>query len=321
VGAGLAALVHGYVGDYVRYFETGSNRRFDVFHAQDSISGNALAALKQRGVIPGFARTVHHIDDFADPELAALQRRAITAADTHFAVSRLWQNQLNRDFGIDAHLVGNGVDLARFGYHPQPADIALRERLGLTEGPVFLAVGGIEQRKNTLRILRAFETLHASHASAQLLIAGGASLLDHSLYHREFFAALAASGLPAQSVIITGPLSQAEIPSLYRIADALIFPSVQEGFGLVVLEAMASRLPVVTSRIAPFTEYLTEDDAIWCDPLDTSSIAAAMQRVLRPECRPALIENGMRIAERHDWRQVAQAHLAAYAEMRDLIHA
>jgi len=43
--------------------------------------------------------------------------------------------------------------------------------------------------------------------------------------------------------------------------------------------------------------------------------------VLRPECRPALIENGMRIAERHDWRQVAQAHLAAYAEMRDLIHA
>jgi glycosyltransferase involved in cell wall biosynthesis len=87
------------------------------------------------------------------------------------------------------------------------------------------------------------------------------------------------------------------------------------------LEALASRLPVVTSRIAPFTEYLTEDDAIWCDPLDTGSIAAAMQRVLRPDCRPALIENGMRIAARHDWRQVAQAHLAVYAEMRDLIHA
>jgi glycosyltransferase-like protein len=321
VGAGIAAMVHGYVADYQRYFEAGSNRRFDIFHAQDSISGNALAALKQRGVIPGFARTVHHIDDFADPELAALQRRAITAADTHFAVSRLWQNQLNRDFGIDAQLVGNGVDLARFGGNPQPADIALRERLGLTDGPVFLAVGGIEQRKNTLRILRAFQTIHASHASAQLLIAGGASLLDHSLYQREFFAALTASGLPAQSVIITGPLSQAEIPSLYRIADALLFPSVQEGFGLVVLEAMASRLPVVTSRIAPFTEYLTEDDAIWCDPLDTGSIAAAMERVLRPELRPALIANGMQIAARHDWQQVAQAHLAVYAEMRDLIHA
>ena len=62
VGAGIAAMVHGYVGDYVRHFETGSNRQFDIFHAQDSISGNALAAMKQCGLIRGFARTVHHID-------------------------------------------------------------------------------------------------------------------------------------------------------------------------------------------------------------------------------------------------------------------
>ncbi len=69
-------------------------------------------------------------------------------------------------------------------------------------------------------------------------------------------------------MIATGPLPQALMPALYRAADALVFPSVKEGFGLVVLEAMASGVPVVTSRIAPFTEYLGDDDAAWCDPHD-----------------------------------------------------
>ena len=77
---------------------------------------------------------------------------------------------------------------------------------------------------------------------------------------REFAAALAASGLPERAVIRTGPLPQALMPALYRAADALVFPSVKEGFGLVVLEAMASGVPVVTSRIAPFTEYLGDGD-------------------------------------------------------------
>jgi glycosyltransferase-like protein len=321
VDADLAAMVHGYVGDYVRHFETGSNRQFDVFHAQDSISGNALAAMQQCGLIRGFARTVHHIDHFAERKLAALQRHAITAADTHFTVSRLWQDRLAQDFGIRAYLSGNGVDLVRFSATPQLADTALRDRLGLAGGPIFLAVGGIEQRKNTLRSLQAFKALHVSYPSAQLLIAGGASLLDHSLYQREFRAAMAASGLPERAVIVTGPLPQAEMPSLYRVADALVFPSVKEGFGLVVLEAMASRLSVITSRIAPFTEYLGEHDVIWCDPRDIDSITAAMMQVLRSESRASLIRNGLRIAARHDWRSVAQAHLTVYAGMKELTHA
>ena len=67
---------------------------FDVWHAQDGISGNALATLKERGLIRGFARTVHHVDSFADPRLAALQTRAIASADRLFAVSRLWRDWL-----------------------------------------------------------------------------------------------------------------------------------------------------------------------------------------------------------------------------------
>ena len=127
---------------------------------------------------------------------------------------------------------------------------------------ILLAVGGIEERKNSIRILEAFQQVLTIHRDAQLVIAGGASLLDHGAYRRQFEALLAANGVLDRAVRCLGPIPDAEMPSLYRLADALVFPSVKEGFGLVVLEAMASGTPVVTSRIAPFTEYLHENDVV-----------------------------------------------------------
>ena len=110
------------------------------WHAQDGISGNALATLSQRNLIPGFARTVHHIDAFADPRVSALQSRSITAADRLFAVSRLWRDWLVHELGRDVSLVGNGVDTSRFSAKVDATDAALRARLRLPAGrPVFLA--------------------------------------------------------------------------------------------------------------------------------------------------------------------------------------
>ncbi len=153
------------------------------------------------------------------------------------------------------------------------------------------------------------------------MIAGGASLLDHDAYQAEFARALAASGLPDDVVIRTGPLPQALMPALYRSADVLVFPSVKEGFGLVVLEAMASGVPVVTSRIAPFTEYLEDGDVAWCDPGDTVSIAQATTAALDEAGRDSLIARGFAVAARHDWSRVAQAHLPAYEALAEAAHA
>ena len=124
-------LVETRAADYVNHFEDPAHRRFDVFHAQDGISANALATLKERGLIAGFVRTVHHIDVFDDPVVAAMQRRSIVAADRHIVVSAMWRQKLAADFGIEATIVGNGVDRRR--YHPQRdgSEPALRERLGL----------------------------------------------------------------------------------------------------------------------------------------------------------------------------------------------
>jgi glycosyltransferase-like protein len=318
----VTAMVETRIADYIHHFEPAGRRGFDVWHAQDGISGNALATLRERGLIAGFARTVHHVDSFADPRLAALQARAIASADRLFAVSRLWRDWLAREFHHVPHLIGNGVDTDRFSPAMDATDAALRALLNLPAGnKVFLAIGGVETRKNTIGILEAFRILHAGHPSSCLVIAGGASLLDHDAYQAAFAAVLAASGLPQRAVIATGPLPQALMPALYRAADALVFPSVKEGFGLVVLEAMASGVPVVTSRIAPFTEYLGDGDAAWCDPHDTASIAAAMAAALEPQARAAFRTRGFAVAARNDWTNAARAHLPAYQALSEAVYA
>ena len=161
-GRDVTAMVEARIADYVRHFERPQNRYFDIWHAQDGISANALATLKERGLIPGFVRTVHHVDTFDDERLRELQLRAITAADHLFVVSRLWRHWLARELDVDACHVGNGVDTVRFSPTPDAADAALRTQLSLPHGaPVFLAVGGVEERKNTVRLLEAFRIIRS----------------------------------------------------------------------------------------------------------------------------------------------------------------
>lgn len=317
---GMTAMVEQRIAAYVRHFESPAARTFDIFHAHDGISGNALATLKARGLIPAFARTVHHIDQFADPRLMALQDRSIDPADLFLTVSDKWQAALEGR-GFSATVVGNGVDTERFAPLWSGEQTALRDRLKLPPGPVFLSIGGVEPRKNTIGILEGFRQLRAVRPDARLVIAGGASLLDHRGYQDEFQSELAALRDHGSAVHLIGPVEDADMPNLYRLADALVFPSLKEGFGLVVLEAMASGVPAIVSSIPPFTEYLGRDEAIWCDPQHPASIADAMALALVPQIRNALIPRGLEVASRFSWRRVAQAHLPAYARLKEVAHA
>lgn len=137
--------------------------RFDVLHCHDGIGGNALATLRERGLIDGFVRTVHHLDDFADAQLMRWQQRSVTEASQVFCLSRQWHEVLAKQHGIDASEVWNGIDTRRFTPVPEAGDAALARRLGIrTDAPVLLAVGGVEERKNTLRLLQAFIRLRAT---------------------------------------------------------------------------------------------------------------------------------------------------------------
>ncbi|MBY0394934.1 MAG: MSMEG_0565 family glycosyltransferase, partial [Thermoleophilia bacterium] len=166
-------LVRARIHDYLRHFATPAACDFDVFHAHDGIGGNALATLRHRRLIPGFVRTVHHVDSFADPVLASWQDRAIREADRLLCVSRLWADWIRDTLGAEAGIVGNGVDLSVYRPAPTGADAAFRDRWGLGGGPIILSVGGFEARKNALGIVGAFARLRARHPGAQLVVAGG----------------------------------------------------------------------------------------------------------------------------------------------------
>ncbi len=299
-------------------------QRYDVLHAQDGIGGNALTTLQERGLIDGFVRTVHHLDHFDDARLMARQRRGYQSARQVLCVSRLWCDTLARDHGIEAALVHNGVDCQRYSRQPDAGDARVAARYGIRDAasadtgrraPVFLSVGGIEARKNTVRLLEAFIALRAELPDAQWVIAGGSSLLNHDACFAEFTAKLADSRLavgPGQPVVLTGPVADADMPALYRVADVLVMPSLREGFGLVVLEALACGTPTVVSAIAPFTEHLSDADCCWADPHDARSIARAMRQALAPERAAALAPQTPEVCRRYSWPASAARHVALY---------
>jgi glycosyltransferase-like protein len=317
VASSLPDLVRQRIGEYVDYFQSSGREHFDVYHAHDGIGGSALAMLAERGRIGGFVRTVHHLDDFGDPYLAQQQDRSITSATTVCCVSHLWVEEVQRRYGLRAGQVTNGVDPERFSPVENQWDEQVRTRFGIgAAGPVFLSIGGIEMRKNSVRLLKAFIHVARERSGAQLVIAGGASLLDHSAYRESFNQVMRESGLvPGRDILFTGPVSHEQLPALIRSADALVFPSLIEGFGLVVLEAMACGTPLVVSRIEPFTEYLGADDCGWADPMDVQSIAAAMERVCEPETARVLRQRGPIVARRFPWERSAHLHETIYASL------
>jgi glycosyltransferase-like protein len=319
-----------YIEAYERFLRKSlaSGDGFDVYHAEDCVSGNALVHLRDEGLVPAVVRTVHHVDDFRSPGLISCQLDSIRRPDLVLVVSRWWQRRLGEDFGIEAPVVHNGVDLER---HMPPADAAARDadrhRLGIEARFAVLAVGGVEPRKNSLVLLRAFAGAYSQLSAAAgglrpvLVVVGGETLFDYreyrSAYHRELAELLAAGELPADSVHIVGPVEDEDILAWYRAADVLAFPSVAEGWGLVVLEAQASGTPVVASDIEVLHEYLVDgDNALLVPPSDAPALGRAVVRVAADRALATRLRlSGFATAARYGWRSSAERHVEIYREM------
>jgi len=316
---GLVAMVDERIRALKRALIEANVSGFDVLHAQDSIGGNALAELKAQGAIRAFVRTVHHLDHFNDAQLAHWQRRAWQDADAVLCVSEAWTRTMRSTYGIAAQTVTNGIDRTRYGAAFDDECDALRERFGIGAGPALLAVGGIEARKNTSMLLEAFASLRMRRPSAQLVLAGGASLLDHDAYTRRFLARAAELKLDVSEkgtpVIVTGALSDASMPALYRLAGAVSMISLREGFGLVVLEALASERPVIVSRIAPFIDYLDETTCVFADPHDAHSIADALAKALDGASGIDFLHAVPALLRRFTWQASAARHLDLYGKL------
>jgi glycosyltransferase-like protein len=286
---------------------------FDLLHTQDCIAARAAARVRDAGAGIPVLRTVHHVDDFTTPKLIDCQRQAILEPDRVLVVSRHWQELLRDGYGVEADVVHNGVDADRFASVPEP-DVtdALRRRIGAEGRFVFLAVGGIEPRKGSVHLLEAMAELRGR---AVLAIVGGQSFQDYTAYRDAALASLPALGLElGRDVVLVGTVDDDELQAWYHAADALAFPSLTEGWGLAILEAMAAGLPVVATDIPVFREYLTPGvDALLVPPGEAGPLAAAMAEVMADEgLRRRLAAAGREVAARFPWADTARQHLAIY---------
>jgi glycosyltransferase involved in cell wall biosynthesis len=171
---------------------------------------------------------------------------------------------------------------------------------------VVLAVGAIQNRKNTANIVRALACLPLEY---QLVLAGsdgyGAELVDEVI-RRE--------GL-ASRVKKLGYVSDEQLATLYRTADVLAFPSLEEGAGLPVLEAMANSLPVVTAHTSCLPET-AGDAALYADPHDPCDIAEKIRVAVEDaQVREVLIQKGLERVTRFTWTETARATVRVYDEV------
>ncbi|HEX7275811.1 MAG TPA: MSMEG_0565 family glycosyltransferase [Acidimicrobiales bacterium] len=288
--------------------------RFDLFHAQDCIAARAAARVRDSGTGIPVLRTVHHVDDFTTAKLVDCQRQAILEPDRVLVVSRHWQGLLRDGYGVNADVIHNGVDAARFAIPPDPeVTAALRARIGAGDRFVFLAVGGIEPRKGSAHLLAALGRMEEPRPV--LAVVGGHSFQDYTAYRDAALASLPGLGLEVgRDVILVGTVDDAELRAWYHAADALAFPSLKEGWGLAVLEAMAAGLPVIATDIPVFREYLTPDlDALLVPPGEPAPLAAAMAALMvDADLRRRLSDAGRVVAARFTWEDAAHRHLAVY---------
>lgn len=288
--------------------------RHSICHAEDCLAANALVAAREDLGSAAVVRTVHHVEQFESPYLMDCQRRSVAAADLVLSVSRVTSREVLAAFGREAPVISNGVDLARF----QVPIRAPRERVGVQPGETLIvSVGGVEARKNSLVALDAVLLAYAQHRALRWVIAGGASIWEHESYRAEFARRL--SELPEDlqaRISVLGTVDEGELTALYQASDVLLCPSLQEGFGLCVLEALASQTAVVVPRGAPFDEYLDADCASFVNPGDASDVARALLALLRdPVERLRSARAGYLRAQRHSWDLVAERHLTRYESL------
>ena len=294
--------------------------RFDIVHTQDCISARAAARVRDHGAGFQLFRTVHHIDDFTTPALIECQDAAIIEPDRVLVVSEPWRRRLLDDYGVEAAVVTNGVRVERFAAAARsPGDRnALRDRVSAGDRHLFLTVGGIEPRKGSRYLVEALGLLKASPGrDVMLAVVGGHSFQDYQGYRDEVLGSLGRHGLRlTDDVVLVGTVPDAELPGWFGTADSFVFPSVSEGWGLVVLEALAAGLPVVASDIEVFREFLTHDvDAVLTAVANPASLAAGMARVRDdPDLVQRLRTNGTATASRYSWASTARRHLEIYNE-------
>jgi len=274
----------------------GAFARPDVFHALNQRVDRRLG----RRVVSTFHDLFVLTGEYSSADFrrrfAKQARLAERNSDMIIAVSQFTANQVHELLGVERsriRVVGHGV---------HPPLLATR-----AEEKMVLAVGAIQLRKNTARLVEAFEALPQEWT---LVLAGAASG-----YGAEQILERIENSRARQRIRVAGYVSPKELEQLYARAAIFAFPSLDEGFGMPVLEAMAHGVPVVTSNCSALPEVAGEA-AVLIDPQRVDEIAAALlELAANSERRAMLVRAGKARAESFPWSRAVNGTYAVYREL------
>jgi glycosyltransferase involved in cell wall biosynthesis len=222
--------------------------------------------------------------------MPALIRRAVHV----LTVSDYTKRRIVRTFATDERkitVIPNGIE-ERF--KPQPVgDInRVTRSLGIPEGPYLLSVCSLEPRKNLARLLAAWSILNAKGVQATLVLAGAQG-------SSSVFKAVCLGSIPDR-VMFTGYVADEDLPALYSGARAFVYPSLYEGFGLPILEALASGTKVIAGNTTSIPE-VAGPSAMLINPMSIHEIAGAMERALTQSLDLIALSSGIEHARRYTW--------------------
>lgn len=273
----------------------------DIVHAQDCITANAVGRC---------VRTVHHLDHFTTPELAACHERAIVAPYAHVCVSHAVTAELRDGWGVEATVIPNGVDAHRFATAGgrDRAAVRARERWRAELGRYVLATGGIEPRKGTLDLVEAMALVQREQPDVRLVLAGGETLFDYRDYREAVLARAAELGVEP---VVLGVVAHDELPGLTAAAAVFAFPSTKEGFGLAAMEALAAGVPLVVRDLPVLREVFGSAARFGSHVAGLSAGLLDSLGDVSSNCATA----GRALAVRHTWAASAESHVAFYRSL------
>jgi glycosyltransferase involved in cell wall biosynthesis len=197
--------------------------------------------------------------------------------------------------------------------YAQPAAINHDENVRMrykVDHPYVFSLGALDPRKNTMRVIEAFARFITLTSQPYILVISG---LNHTGMHA--FGRAAATAGVSQYVRLLGFVSEPDLAALYRGASMLAYPSLYEGFGLPVLEAMACGVPVISSNVSSIPE-VAGDAALLIDPYDIAALTQAMSQLATDfSLRDMLIARGQRRAAQFSWTRAALETIDIYEKV------
>ena len=264
--------------------------------------------------------TVYDVIPLLFPEHSSLRARlafglatrlALRASDSVIALSEATRNDFLQQIGAHSERIKVVTAAADPAFSPQPEDAvqALQIKHGLPDKFV-LYLGSNKPHKNLVRLIDAWREVetHSHAADYTLIIAGVWDKRYPQAQER-------AEALGLRRVRFLGHVIEPELPALFSAADFSVFPSLYEGFGLPVLEAMACGTPVISSNAASLPEVAGE--AAWLvNPRDVDALADALVEMMKsPDQREYMTELGLAQAARFSWKRSAAETLSVYREL------